>query len=374
MSKRAALVLEDGRAFHGYAFGADVVGEGEVVFNTCMTGYQEICTDPSYRGQIVALTYPLIGNYGVADKDAESRRPWLAGLAVRDLSLDYSNWRAETDLHAYLIKYGIPGIFGFDTRALTRHLRTKGTLRAVLSPLEDQGDIEQLVRKARRIVPLSEQDLVAQASISQRYAFLGASDSGERPATDPRIAVIDCGIKENILRSMSGRGTEVVVVPHDVHVEDILELSPQGVLVSNGPGDPASLPELAQVVRGLLERRMPLFGICLGHQLLGLAIGATTSRLKFGHHGGNHPVRDVITNRVYITSQNHEFQVDRDSIPRENGYFVSHFNLNDGSVEGLAHATEPVFSVQYHPEGSPGPQDNQYLFDRFCSLVVSRGG
>jgi len=391
MAERAILVLEDGSAFRGFAFGASCDAEGEVVFNTGMTGYQEIATDPSYRGQMVVLTYPLIGNYGVATPDEESVRPWIAGLIVRDYYADYSNWRAEDDLARYLQRAGVPAIRGVDTRALTRRLRTRGTMRAVLTRYGGEPDLAALTERARSVTPLGEKDLVGETSAKESYRYEGPDGPLPQPlpgagrgegspfprgeggqgvrSVPPRVVVVDCGVKHNILRSLRRRGAEVLVVPHTATAEDVLSLRPDGVVVANGPGDPATLPSQVEMVRGLLASRLPLMGICLGHQLLGQAIGGTTSRLKFGHHGGNHPVKDLTTGRVHVTSQNHEFQVDARSIPPESGFFVSHVNLNDGSVEGLAHPTLPVFSVQYHPEGSPGPQDNQYLFDRFLRLV-----
>jgi carbamoyl-phosphate synthase small subunit len=378
MTERAILVLEDGTAYRGFAFGAKVDGEGEVVFNTSMTGYQEICTDPSYGGQMVALTYPLIGNYGVTRLDAESIHPWVAGLIVRSYYEDYSNWRAESELDGYLEAAGVPAIYGVDTRALTRRLRSGGTMRAVLTryaeEAHDAASLAALVERARNVTPLSEKDLVGESAVGEAYDLAGAATDLPRV----KVVVVDCGIKRNILRSLSRRGAAVTVVPHSATAEEVLALDPDGVLVGNGPGDPATLPAEVETVRGLLASRRPLFGICLGHQLLGQAIGGRTSRLRFGHHGGNHPVKDLASGEVHITSQNHEFQLDRDSIPPDSGFFVSQVNLNDGSVEGLGHPTLPVFSVQYHPEGAPGPQDNQYLFDRFLALVrdfaASRNG
>lgn len=366
MTDRAILVLEDGRSFVGYSFGAKVDAEGEVVFNTGMTGYQEICTDPSYRGQMVVLTYPLIGNYGVNTEDHESRRPWLAALIVRERFIGFSNWRANEDIHGYLARNGIPGIHGLDTRALTRHLRTRGTMRAILTSYSEEVALEELAERARMVTPLSEKDVVSETAITENWELKPTV-----PANGARIVVVDCGIKHNILRSLQRRGVETVVVPFAATAAEIFELDPDGVLVSNGPGDPALLPRPVAAARDLIAARIPFFGICLGHQILGRAIGATTSRLKFGHHGSNHPVKDVVSGQVHITSQNHEFQVDRASIPEDSGFFVSHVNLNDGSVEGLAHRELPAFSVQYHPEGCPGPQDNQYLFDRFVEMVLA---
>jgi carbamoyl-phosphate synthase small subunit len=361
MNTPAILVLEDGANFKGYSFGAPVDAGGEVVFNTCMTGYQEVSSDPSYHGQMVVFTYPLIGNYGVTSEDDESRHPWAAAVVVREYCAEYSNWRAGGAFHDYLERYGIPGMFGVDTRALTRHLRTYGTMRAVMVRAGKRKlPIDELVAQANAVQPLSERPLVADSSVAAETAF----SSGR-----PRIVLVDCGLKQNIARSLARRGAEVVIVPQTYSAQQVLALQPAGVLVSNGPGDPATLPWIVAMTQGVLDAGVPLLGICLGHQILGQAIGATTSRLKFGHHGGNHPVKDLTTGEVHITSQNHEYQVVEGSIPKDSGFFVSHINLNDGSVEGIAHPTRPAFSVQYHPEGSPGPQDNQYIFDRFMALV-----
>lgn len=368
MTLDAALVLEDGSYFVGKRFGANVDAAGEVVFNTSMTGYQEICSDPSYHGQMVVLTYPLIGNYGVSRLDEQSRHPWVAALIVREHYEDYSNWQAEGSLQSYLFRSGIPGLAGIDTRALTRRLRTKGTMKAILVNWESER-VEQFVSRARAVTPLSEQDLVADASVSAASSLNPTSAS----ALPPRVVLVDFGFKNNIANSLRRRGVEVIVVPHTSTFAQIQALAPHGVVLSNGPGDPAVLTGGVSLAREILEARHPLLGICLGHQVLAQAIGATTSRLKFGHHGGNHPVKDTVTGLVHITSQNHEFQVDAVSV-RSEGFFISHVNLNDGSVEGIAHTERPVFSVQYHPEGAPGPQDNQYVFDRFAELVNSRIG
>lgn len=363
----SALALEDGTIFRGRPFGAPVDSEAEVVFNTSMTGYQEIATDPSYRGQMVALTYPLIGNYGVATDDEESRHPWIAALIVREYYDDPSNWNAQEPLDRYLARNDIPGLRDIDTRALVRRLRARGTMRAVLVHQADGLSDAALVERARSVTSLSDKDLVSGAVISQAGPW-GTSEANE---PRPRVVVVDCGRKENILRSLARRRAEITVVPYDFTAEAILSLHPLGVVVSNGPGDPARLDSCAAMVRGLLKERVPLMGICLGHQLLGMAIGGRTSRLRYGHHGANHPVQDTRTGLVHITSQNHEFQVDRDSIPPESGFYISQTSLNDGSVEGIAHEDWPVFSVQYHPEGAPGPQDNQYLFDRFIQSCVA---
>ncbi|MPZ14047.1 MAG: glutamine-hydrolyzing carbamoyl-phosphate synthase small subunit [Chloroflexi bacterium] len=371
----ACLALEDGRIFLGRAFGARADAEGEVVFNTSMAGYQEIATDPSYHGQMVVLTYPQVGNYGVQWQAAESRRPWIAALIVRDLAESPSHWLAAGSLDAYLTDAGVPGIQRVDTRALTRHLRTHGALRAILGQLNARTDLAEQVRRltdgARRVTPLSDKNLVAEtsdpAAVDRRTPRPTSTHTlGERP----RIAVVDCGVKHNIARSLAARGAEVIAVPWAAAAGDVLAMNPHGVVISNGPGDPQQMGPAVQLARELLAGGVPALGICLGHQVFGIAAGGTTSRLKFGHHGGNHPVRDLTSGRVHITSQNHEFQVDAGSIPYSSGFFVSMTHLNDGSVEGLAHRELPAFSVQYHPEGCPGPQDNQYIFERFLRMVI----
>ncbi len=373
----AALVLEDGRSFIGRALGGDVQGEGEVVFNTAMTGYQEVLTDPSYAGQMVCMTYPLQGNYGVRDADAESSRPWARALIVRWSCDAPSHHSSESSLDEYLRHWKVPGIADIDTRALTRHLRTHGALRAVLaheSKSPSAARIEELVTAARIVTPLSDQDLVAETSRTQKEEWLEPLAQELKPpsAADGEgltVAVVDYGVKTNILRSLRERNCRVVVLPHTATWADIDAAKVDGLVLSNGPGDPAVLEGPVQLAREALGR-IPLFGICLGHQILARAAGATTSRLPFGHHGANHPVKDLQTGRVHITSQNHEFRVDRASIP-QGDFYVSHVNLNDGSVEGLGHRTLPAFSVQYHPEGCPGPQDNQYLYDRFIEMIRS---
>jgi carbamoyl-phosphate synthase small subunit len=362
----ALLALEDGSAFFGESFGAPVDAEAEVVFNTSMTGYQEIATDPSYRGQMVCLTYPLIGNYGVRAGDAEAPRPWISGLVVRELSSSYSNWQAEGDLDSWLRREGVPGLQGVDTRALTRRLRVRGALRGLMVRGAGPADVEALVARAARIRPLGEQDLVSGAGAERSYELSGG-------ARAPRIVVMDCGIKQNILRSLGRRGADLIVVPFEATSGEIGALRPDGIVISNGPGDPAALPEVARTVGELMAGDVPILGICLGHQLIGLAAGGSTSRLPFGHHGGNHPVRSAEDGKVHITSQNHEFRVDADSLPASSGMLISQVNLNDGSIEGLRHASKPIFSVQYHPEGAPGPQDNQYVFDEFLSHVRRTG-
>jgi carbamoyl-phosphate synthase small subunit len=360
----AAVALEDGRIFRGNAFGADSSAGGEVVFTTTMTGYQEVCTDPSFRGQIVCMTYPLIGNYGVNQDDDQSRQPWIAGLIVRERCDTPSNWRSSGSIDEYLKQYGIPAISEVDTRALTRHIRSVGDMRAVLVHGADQFSDQELVERAQQAVLPGEIDVVDEVANGQIEQF----GSGE----GPHIVVLDCGVKRNIVKSLVDRGARVTVVPYGTPFEDVKALTPDGVIVSPGPGDPANLDDGLGVVRGLLETETPYFGICLGHQLLARAIGADTGKLKFGHRGGNHPVLDHRTNRVSITAQNHGFYVLSDSLPQTGDWEVALTNLNDGSVEGLTSKTLPVISVQFHPEASPGPWDNGYLFDRFLTLVKER--
>lgn len=362
----AVLVLEDGSLHRGYGFGHPGDGAAEVVFNTSMTGYQEICTDASYRGQMVVMTYPLIGNYGVTGRDLESNVPWVAGLIVREYYDDYSNCYAERSLGAMLEQAGVPAISGVDTRAITRRIRTTGTMRGVLLQGDRSESPAEMIAMVGAVPSVSQIDAVGDTV----GALAGLEYEPNPKEAMPRIVVVDCGIKWNIIRSLARRAVRPLVVGASATYEEIMALDPAGVVVSNGPGDPANLHAPIATLRRLIDSDLPIFGICLGHQLLGLAIGATTSRLKYGHHGGNHPVKDLATGVVSITSQNHEFQVDRDSIPAESGFVVSKTNLNDGSVEGLAHRDRPVFSVQYHPEGSPGPQDNQYLFDHFLKMAA----
>jgi len=359
----AAVVLEDGRIFSGVSFGAERDTEGEVVFTTSMTGYQEVATDPSFRGQIVCMTYPIIGNYGVTAGDEQSRQPWISGMIVRDYTDVPSNWRSERSLAEYFRAHDIPAISGIDTRALTRHIRTLGAMRGLLISSVGGQSHDDLRQRARHAWSPSDSNVVADVSSSEQR-IVGQGDL--------HVVLIDCGVKENILESLRRRGVHVTVVPFDTTVEEIRALRPDGVLTSPGPGDPENADPAVATVKNVVDDGVPYLGVCLGHQLLALAIGASTSKLKFGHRGGNHPVMDLDSGRVYVTAQNHGYQVDADSVPSGNGWRVSQVNLNDGSVEGLAHSELPIFSVQYHPEGSPGPQDNQYVFDRFLDLLRDR--
>jgi carbamoyl-phosphate synthase small subunit len=359
----AALALADGAIFRGKGFGADAEALGEVVFTTSMTGYQEVCTDPSFRGQIVCMTYPIIGNYGINDDDDQSRQPWIAGLVVHENATQPSNWRSKDTLDTYLREAGIPGICEVDTRALTRHIRAVGDLRAALVHNAKDLTDEELVAKARGAKLPAEQDVVDEVQAHQEMTF------GDENAGGPHVVVLDCGVKQNIIDSLTSRGARVTVVPYGTPYTRIAELRPDGVIVSPGPGDPANLDDGLDVVRSLLEDRRPYFGICLGHQLLARAIGAETDKLKFGHRGGNQPVIDERNGRVTMTSQNHSFQVRLDSVPTGAGWKVALRNLNDNSVEGLSHTDLPVLSVQFHPEASPGPADNGVLFDEFVALI-----
>jgi carbamoyl-phosphate synthase small subunit len=362
----AALALEDGRIFRGEPFGAPVEAGGEVVFTTTMTGYQEVATDPSFNGQIVCFTYPLIGNYGVTPADDESFRPWARGIIVREYSDEPSNWRADGTFGAYLRRHNIPGIMGVDTRALTRHLRDRGLLRGVIVPDRRGLSDEELVARARQAPLPSEFNAVAETSIP-RIETSGNPDGAH-------VVVLDCGHKRNIVRSLERRGLKVTVVPWDTPWETVEALKPDGVTTSPGPGDPENAERTVETVRQIVDHDIPFMGICLGHQLLALSIGAETSRLHYGHRGGNQPVKDLLDGRVYITSQNHGFKVDPEGVPTDQGWRIGKINLNDGSVEGLEHESRPAFSVQYHPEGAPGPQDNQYLFDRLVGMIEEGRG
>jgi carbamoyl-phosphate synthase small subunit len=369
------LALADGTVFRGRAFGAVGEASGELVFNTSMMGYQEILTDPSYEGQLVAMTYPQIGNVGVNGDDVESRRPFVRGFVVREYRHAPSNWRAEQPLGDYLTAHRIPGIDGIDTRALVRHLRDHGAQEAVLS--SSDLDAERLVRRAKDTPSLVGRDLVREVTCREPYEWTegpwrldGARNlaqvTAERGRPPLRVVAYDFGIKQNILRKLVEVGCAVRVVPAATPAADVLALAPDGVFLSNGPGDPDAVVGARETVAALLGR-VPVFGICLGHQILGLALGGRTYKLKFGHHGGNQPVKDLVTDRVEITAQNHGFAVDPESLGGRAR--VTHVNLNDRTVEGLAIDGQPTFSVQYHPEASPGPHDAAYLFRRFVDLM-----
>jgi carbamoyl-phosphate synthase small subunit len=372
MSRRqAALALEDGTIFVGQSFGAEVDVDGEVVFNTGMTGYQEICTDPSYRGQMVVLTHPQVGNYGVSRSAAESARPLLTALLVRELADFPNHWESHEDLSTYLARWDVPGLEAIDTRALTRRLRARGALRAVIRQAGTAGfsgdDLNRFAEEAREVTPLSDKLLIPEVS-----SLSAAPDVPS--ARQCRVVLVDYGYKANIARSLQRRGALVDLVPWDVGYDGIMAREPDAILLSNGPGDPAQLADAVATTRRLIPSGVPIMGICLGHQIIGQAAGANTTRLPFGHHGGNHPVKDVGSGRVAVTSQNHEFQVESGSALDASGFEVSHVSLNDGSVEGLRHRELPVFSVQFHPEGCPGPQDSQPQFDHLFDLIARRRG
>ena len=365
MKTTALLVLEDGTILPGRACGAEGESSGETVFNTSMTGYQEILTDPSYKGQLVTMTYPQIGNYGITAEDNESAKPWLSGFIVRELCRTPSNWQSVESLDFFLRKHGVVAIEGVDTRALTLRLRAKGALRAVISTSD--LDPKRLLAKVKKVPSMAGSDLVSEVTCAEKYHWgEGYKDHG-KPL---HVVVYDFGVKYGILRCLAKMGCKVTVVPARTPAEEALALKPDGLLLSNGPGDPEPVAYAVESVRRLLESRVPLFGICLGHQLLGLALGGKTFKLKFGHHGSNHPVLDLDTAKVEITSQNHGFCVDLASLPRE--VRTTHVNLNDKTSEGMAHSQLPAFSVQYHPEASAGPHDSRYLFPRFKDLMLAR--
>ncbi len=356
---KAKIVLENGKIFEGLSFGAGGERCGEVVFNTSMTGYQEIITDPSYKGQIVTMTYPLIGNYGVNSEDVESRKPFVEGFVIRELSAITSNWRSQKSLDEYLRENNIMGIEGIDTRSLTRHIRLKGAMKAVIST-EDLNE-KSLVKKAKSSPGLIGRDLVKEVTGDKTYIWPG-SEKNKR-----KVVVLDCGVKYNTLRILADLGCRLVIVPANMSSGDILRTRPDGLLLSNGPGDPAGIPYVVKTVRELLGK-IPIFGICLGQQLLGLALGGKTYKLKFGHHGGNHPVKDLISGKIYITTQNHGFCVDIDSLNKRD-IEITHINLNDRTLEGMRHRKLPLFSVQFHPEAGPGPNDATCLFKEFMGMM-----
>ena len=377
----ATLALEDGTWYRGVSAGAPGETSGEVVFNTSMTGYQEVLTDPSYAGQIVTMTAPLIGNYGTASGDAESQAPHVAGFIVREASPVASNWRADSSLRDYLVRHNIVAIADIDTRALTRVLRSAGVMRGVIAT--GQVDPDELVTRARAIPKMEGSDLVRGVTCGAPFdwrdqsAAAGESDHRafgiapqRRSSRRLRVAAYDFGIKWNILRRLDAYGCDVRVFPATAAAKELIAIEPDGMFLSNGPGDPAALPYAINNVRELVSTDIPTFGICLGHQILGLAVGGQTFKLKFGHRGANHPVKELDSGKVEITSQNHGFAVDPDSLPAD--VKVTHLNLYDGTVEGFCHTIKPVFSVQYHPEASPGPHDADYLFLKFLDAMEKR--
>jgi carbamoyl-phosphate synthase small subunit len=385
---KAILAQEDGSLYHGQGFGARASACGEVCFNTSMTGYQEILTDPSYKAQIVTMTYPLIGNYGVNRQDVESWRPHVAGFVIRELSPVVSNWRADWSLADYLEQNGIPGIQGIDTRALTRKLRVRGAMNGFIST-EDVSE-EEALKRARDWPGLGGVDYVQEVTHrepfvwdekdeqSARFSLVKGPQTGDArnmrdplPPADIPIVAYDYGMKYNILRRLRQQGFRVNVLPASASAEDALKLKPAGIFLSNGPGDPSALGYAVKTVNQLLSSGVPIFGICLGHQILGQAFGGKTFKLKFGHRGGNQPVKDLASGQVEITSQNHGYAVDPASLPSD--VQVDRINLNDQTVEGMRHTSKPVFCVQYHPEASPGPNDSTGLFARFRDLVLKRG-
>ena len=374
----AVLALSDGTLYRGHGFGAPVLGVGEVVFNTSMTGYQEILTDPSYAGQIVVMTAPQIGNVGVNPEDEESVRPFLQGFVAKEVSLRPSNWRSREPLGPYLGRHAVPGIAGIDTRALVRRIREGGAQVGALSADPEQQDAAALVERARSDPGLDGRDLVADVTCERPYQWTeglwpgipGQLPRKARPAPTFRLVAYDFGIKRNIARQLVENGFEVTVVPARTPAEEALAMNPDAIFLSNGPGDPAGVLGVRENVRKLAAEK-PLFGICLGHQILALALGGQTKKLKFGHHGGNQPGQDLATRKVAICAENHGYAVDADSLrAADEPVEVTHVNLNDGTVEGLAHLRRPLFSVQYHPEASPGPHDAAYLFSRFREMVA----
>jgi carbamoyl-phosphate synthase small subunit len=358
MSKKAWLILEDGAEFEGKMFGYEDESIGEAVFNTSMSGYQEVLTDPSYSGQIVAMTYPMIGNYGVNNEDVESDRIHVAGFVVKEYSRTYSNFRATGSLGDYLKDGKIPAIEGVDTRMLTRHIRNKGAMRAGI--FFDKKDARDKLMAHPSMEGL---DLASMVSCRTKYSF------GEKHSGNPEIAVFDFGVKTNILRLLNSSGFNITVYPGSTPLKDAISDGARGVFLSNGPGDPAAVTYAKTLVEDVMKEKMPCFGICLGHQIMGIGFGGKTYKLKFGHRGGNQPVKNLETGNVEITSQNHGFAVDIDSLKGNSDVEVTHINLNDNTVEGIQHKKYPIFSVQYHPEASPGPHDSQYLFGKFRSMI-----
>lgn len=376
MASKAILILEDGSVYEGLSFGAGTTTYGEVVFDTSMTGYQEMLTDPSFAGQILVATYPLIGNYGINESDSESGQIQVRGLGVREYCSQPSHWQSTRTLHEFLLAYGIPGISGIDTRALTRHLRLQGAMMGMVSSEMTAGEALEELKTLPRY---DATDFVHPVSTGKPYEWqsnapvavnLPSLSSPPKSATKQplKILVIDYGLKYNILRILNQLGCQAIAIPCTASAEEVLALNPDGIVLSPGPSNPVLLDDLTHTVKELIGRK-PVMGICLGHQFLGRALGAQTFKLKFGHRGGNHPVRELATGRVYITAQNHGYAIDGDSL--KEGLEISHINLNDGTVEGLRHRELPILSIQYHSEASPGPLDNMYLFERFLEMVKS---
>jgi carbamoyl-phosphate synthase small subunit len=357
--KKAVLVLEDGRTFRGKSFGADGEALGEMVFNTSMSGYQEILTDPSYAGQIVCMTYPLIGNYGVNEEDTESRRPWVEAFVVREASRIASNWRSTETLDAYLKRHNIVGIERIDTRALVRHIRSKGAMRAIVSTIDT--DEKNLLEKVLKSPEMANRELASRVTIAETFDFPAEGEEKYH------VVCFDFGVKTNSLREFAKFGCRVTIVPAETSAEAILALEPDGIFLSNGPGDPSAMNRVVAEIKKLTTENVPMFGICLGHQILGQTFGGATYKMKFGHRGGNQPIKDLTTGKIEIAAHNHGFAVEAKSLP--DAVEVTHVNLNDDTVAGLRHKTLPIFSVQYHPESAPGPHDSEYLFERFIELM-----
>lgn len=355
----AVLVLEDGSIFKGKSFGATGQQWGEVIFSTAMTGYQEALTDCSFSGQILVLTYPLVGNYGINKDDFESKKSYVRGFVVREDCQYPSNFRDSYTIEEFLKQQGIIAISGIDTRALTRILRNNGTMRGIIDTIGT--DPAKLLEKAKQVSHLTGQKLVSDVAIEEPFTVSG---------TGHKVVMLDLGAKSNIIRCLNQRNCEITIVPPSYTAKDILDLNPEAVVLSNGPGDPVDIPEVVETVKELLDKK-PLFGICLGEQVIALALGAKTYKMKFGHRGANHPVKDLAKNKIYITSQNHGYCVDKDSLPKD--VVCSHINVNDGTVEGFRHLILPIFAVQYHPEASPGPKDSEYLFDEFIEMIEKGG-
>ncbi|MEJ7863177.1 MAG: glutamine-hydrolyzing carbamoyl-phosphate synthase small subunit [Pyrinomonadaceae bacterium] len=357
--KKAILVLEDGRAFRGESFGAEGESFGEMVFNTSMTGYQEILTDPSYAGQIVCMTYPLIGNYGVNDEDSESSRPWVEGFVVREASRIASNWRSQETLDAYLKRHKIVGIEHIDTRALVRHIRNKGAMRTAISTVD--LDEKSLLEKVRASPEMKNRELASTVSTDKFFEYAAVGDEKFH------VVCFDFGVKTNSLREFAALDCRLTVVPAETSAEKVLALKPDGIFLSNGPGDPAAMQKVVEEIKKLAASKVPMFGICLGHQIVAQAFGGTTYKMLFGHRGGNQPIKDLSNDKIEIAAHNHGFAVEANSLPPE--VEITHINLNDDTVAGLKHKQLPVFSVQYHPESAPGPHDSEYLFERFIGLM-----